>query len=248
MADINHIGGIHYEMMRRCYNQNCLFYKQYGAIGITVCEEWHDRETFRQWAKENGYKKGLRLNRIDPSKGYSPDNCYFGTLNKAKHGYNELVRKRAKENKLKKKEIGVKRLTDSPLYLTYIAMKDRCKREKHMNYARYGGRGITVCKEWNGREGFYNFSKWSISNGWMPGLTLDRIDNDKGYSPDNCRWATRLVQADNKSNIIHYNYKGFSLSLTNIARMENINPNSLRYRVKYKGMTIEDAVNELKSK
>ena len=60
MADLNTIGGLHYEMMRRCYNETSVAYKDYGAKGITVCLEWHDRENFRKWAIENGYEKGLR--------------------------------------------------------------------------------------------------------------------------------------------------------------------------------------------
>ena len=78
MASLNNIGGLHYEMMRRCYNKNSVAYKDYGAKGISVCEEWHDRESFRKWAIENGYIKGLRLERIDSKKGYDPSNCRFG--------------------------------------------------------------------------------------------------------------------------------------------------------------------------
>lgn len=68
MADLNSIGGLHYEMMRRCYNPKSIAFKSYGAKGIKVCEEWHDRDNFRKWCNENGYTKGLRLNRIDSTK------------------------------------------------------------------------------------------------------------------------------------------------------------------------------------
>lgn len=63
---------------QRCYNKNCKMYKYYGGIGIDVCEEWkRDYYSFCKWAEENGYKKGLTIDRIDPNKGYYPDNCRF---------------------------------------------------------------------------------------------------------------------------------------------------------------------------
>mgnify|MGYP000323778555 CR=1 FL=1 len=77
---------------------------------------------------------------------------------------------------------------------------------KHINYKNYGGKGIMVCEEWCRKGGFPNFKKWAIKNGWVKGLTLDRIDNNKGYSPDNCRWVTRLQQRYNKTNNILNDY------------------------------------------
>lgn len=75
MADLNSLGGIHYEMMRRCYNPKSVMWKWYGEKGIGVCEEWHDREAFKKWARDNGYEKGMRLERKDFSSNYCPDNC-----------------------------------------------------------------------------------------------------------------------------------------------------------------------------
>jgi hypothetical protein len=246
MANLNTIGGIHYEMMRRSYNQNAIAYSTYGAKGITVCQEWHNKDTFRSWAMENGFQKGLRINRKDSSKGYFPDNCYFGTKNKAKHGYSEYIKKRAEENKSKKRSIGVKRKQDSPLYKTYMSMLDRCRRKKHIHYKDYGGRGISVCNEWTGNDGFYNFVLWSNANGWENGLSLDRIDNNKGYSPDNCRWVPWSVQEKNKRNVVLYYYKGLNLCVSEIARMENVSISKLFYRIKEKRMSIEDAINDIK--
>ena len=80
MASLNTIGGLHYEMMRRCYNEKSVAYKDYGAKGIIVCEEWHDREKFRKWCLENGWVKGLKLNRRDSSKNYCPENCRWATI------------------------------------------------------------------------------------------------------------------------------------------------------------------------
>lgn len=81
------------------------------------------------------------------------------------------------------------------LFKVWIGMRERCRYEKHKDYKLYGGRGITVANEW---EDFENFFNWSIGNGWKEGLVLDRVNNDLGYSPQNCRWTTQLVNAHNK--------------------------------------------------
>ena len=91
--------------------------------------------------------------------------------------------------------------SQSRLHRVWAGMKARCYQKSHMNYHYYGGRGIEVCKEW--RESFASFEKWAIENGYdfdapQGKCTLDRIDNDGDYEPNNCRWVDMHVQAKNQ--------------------------------------------------
>jgi hypothetical protein len=86
-------------------------------------------------------------------------------------------------------------LSGHKLYRVYLSIIQRCYNKNHKGYNLYGGRGIAVCDEW--RNDFMAFYRWAMDSGYQHGLELDREENNSGYSPDNCRWATRSVNSQN---------------------------------------------------
>lgn len=91
------------------------------------------------------------------------------------------------------------------LYNIWSGMKQRCLNPNDPGYKDYGSRGITICDEW---KEFPKFKDWALNNGYADNLSIDRIEVDKGYSPDNCRWATPKTQNNNKRNNVMIEYKG----------------------------------------
>lgn len=113
----------------------------------------------------------------------------------------------------------------SRLTAIHSGIKRRCYSPTCKEYKNYGARGITVCKEWldserinvswhnNPTKGFLNFKKWALENGYAENLSIDRIDCNKGYCPENCRWVTSKEQNNNRRNNINITYKGETKTL-----------------------------------
>lgn len=116
------------------------------------------------------------------------------------------------------------------IYNVYRSMLQRCKDNNHWLYPRYGGRGITVCHEWDGYP--IEFKTWALENGYSEGLTIDRIDNDKGYCPENCRFVTIKQNMNNKSNTIFLNIDGERITLRDAAEKYKIHWSVISQRVK----------------
>lgn len=99
--------------------------------------------------------------------------------------------------------------TNTPrLYQTWADMKTRCNCKTNKRYHRYGGRGISVCEEWNSFEGF---KLWAESNGYKNNLTIDRIDNNKSYCQENCRWVTIKENIKNRPSYLRNKERGYIL-------------------------------------
>lgn len=127
----------------------------------------------------------------------------------------------------------------SRTYTAYHNMLRRCYSPTNEKYPRYGGRGIRVCKRWRGPAGFSNFV---TDMGDAPsGMQIDRIDNDGNYESGNCRWATRIQQARNKSATLRLTYDGTSKSVTQWADDRGLKASTVHARLR-RGWSVEQAL------
>ena len=120
--------------------------------------------------------------------------------------------------------------TNKRLYRIWQCMKRRCEYSKGSTFSNYGGRGIKVCDEW---KDYQTFKEWALNNGYAENLTIDRIDNNKGYEPNNCRWATYKEQERNRRNNIYVTIDGNTRSLAEWAEITGIGRETLAWRLKH---------------
>ena len=139
------------------------------------------------------------------------------------------------------KEVAAKRMTvhgmtNTRLHAIWQAMIRRCEDPKNNRYYSYGAKGIAVCNEW---KDFTNFKNWSFANGYSEELSIDRINNDKGYCPENCRWATKIQQANNKTNNRMLTYKGQTKTAKQWSRFFGFDYKYFHEKLKKCGWSIE---------
>lgn len=133
--------------------------------------------------------------------------------------------------------------THTPLYAKWRGIMQRCYYPMHASYKNYGGRGITVCKEW--KEDYLSFRNWALANGYADDLEPDRIDNNRGYSPDNVQWVSRLDNCQNKRNSINITAFGETKTVAEWIRDDRCvitNRNTLVQRLKRLQWPAEKAI------
>lgn len=130
--------------------------------------------------------------------------------------------------------------TTCTLYNIWHSMRLRCLTKGYRDYKYYGGRGVTVCDEW--KNSYDAFRAWAVSSGFRKGVTIDRKENDLGYSPANCKWATMTEQCLNKSSTIMVDFRGERLPLFVLAERFGLEKHIVRARVRMQGWSVERAL------
>lgn len=130
-------------------------------------------------------------------------------------------------------------MTNTRLYSIWRCMKTRTTYKSNGVSECYRSRDIKTCEEW--KNSFQKFYEWSIANGYADNLTIDRIDNSKGYSPENCRWITNKEQQNNRRNNVRITYNGETKTLVEWSELYGISYNCLRGRI-VRGWDIEKAL------
>ena len=144
--------------------------------------------------------------------------CQMGVA-KIKHGDKRKLKKTAR------------------LYSIWSGMRWRCNKNNHTR-RNHAEKGVSICDEW---LDYRVFKSWAMENGYSDGLTIDRIDNNGNYEPSNCRWATAVEQANNKSNNHLITYRGRTMTLAEWARELGINYSTLRSRFNRQKLSPEEA-------
>lgn len=126
------------------------------------------------------------------------------------------------------------------LYRKWVDIKTRCYNKNHKNYKYYGGRGIIMCDEW---LDYVNFKEWALGNGYRKHLTIERIDNNSNYCPENCTWIPKIEQSNNQQHTRIITYNGKTQTMSAWARELNIKVGTLSRRL-CSGWTINRALTE----
>lgn len=130
----------------------------------------------------------------------------------------------------------VHNLTNTRIHHIWSNMKQRCYNKKSRAYRLYGERGVVVCDEW--RNNFMRFYRWAKANNYKENLTLDRIDVNGNYCPENCRWVDNITQQNNKRNSHYLTYNGRTYTVSEWGRITGIKPGTIFARLRRGTKTI----------
>lgn len=171
----------------------------------------------RVLCRESSNKRGLAMWKVQCHCGNtfvtSGSDIRNGKVNSCGCSHKEAAKKMGLNNKTHGE-------TYSRLYDIWRAMRYRCNNKEHKDYEHYGARGIEVCDEW--MKSYDNFKEWALNNGYNETLTIDRIDVNGNYEPDNCRWATFKEQGRNRRNNKLFNYNGKILTQSEICEITGL--------------------------
>lgn len=192
--------------------------KRFGRLTVITLD--HKKDGFNYWKCqcECGNFKVVRGDSLEKGSTKSCG-CLIGETAKkifAKHG-----------------------MCGTRVYRIWNGITQRCHNKNDTTYQNYGGKGIAVCDEW--RKDFRSFYAWAMANGYRDDLTIDRIDNSKGYSPDNCRWATTKEQARNKTDNHLITHDGKTMCINDWRLEKGFSRNLIEERLK-RGWSVERAI------
>lgn len=186
--------------MRKLVND--LTGKRFGRLTVIGVEDNGKRQTYYACQCDCGNVKVIRADALISGATKS---C--GCIKKEQDKTNLTANHRHK-------------MSGTRLYNIWSGLKGRCNNPNDPRYDRYGGRGISVCEEWN--KSFQSFYDWAISNGYSDDLTIDRIDNDGNYDPTNCKWSTNKEQCNNRSSNINIKIGNATKALTEWCEIFNV--------------------------
>ena len=164
--------------------------------------------------------------------------CQCNCGNKRIISYTSLKRGNTKSCGCYNKEMSSQRIiklftkhnmSETRIYHIWEGMKARCYNKNDNSYKNYGGRGIKICKEW--KHDFLNFYNWAMANGYKENLTIDRINVNGNYEPENCRWVNMIIQNNNTTNNRKITYKNKIYTISELSRLLKINYRTLYSRI-----------------
>ena len=180
-----------------------------------------------------GYKKRRPFYKVICDCGVEKEVCYWELVRGQTQSCGCLHRKLVGDMSRKHG------LSKTRLYKIWLGIKKRCLNKNCSRYKYYGGRGINICNEW--KDDFKSFSNWAQQNGYTDELSIDRIDVNGNYSPENCRWSTKEQQSNNTRSNKYLEYKGIKHSMSEWCKLLGLNYYKIRSRISSYHWSVEEA-------